>query len=201
MDGCLIDTEEAYAKIWNRVFKEYNVDIDMEEIESWRGVGWEKIRNIIHEETGDFDFTMELRRIREVYFHEDLYAGKVSLKPYALDILNHLKGKKRMALGTSTYRKKAGTILEHFNLFQYFNTTVFGDDVQFTKPDPAIYLEILKIENTNHTDAIIFEDSKSGIKAANGAKIDVVYVPDRIVLDTSDVDVKATIHSFKEVLV
>lgn len=201
MDGCLIDTESAYAKIWERVFIENHVPIHQDEILTWRGLGWERIRKIIDAVTNDSTFTLELRRRREEIYHEDLFSDRINLKPYTVEILEYYKAKGyKLALGTSTFREKSLVTLNHYGLLKYFDVAVFGDDVANTKPDPAIYNKILSDLNILPEHALIFEDSRHGIMAANNANVEVVYVPDGKLIDTQDLKIKRMIKDFGEMI-
>lgn len=201
MDGCLVDSESLYTRIWDEVFKKNDIPIDVDEIVSWRGKGWGQIRALMNKVTDDDALTLRLREEREVLFFKNLKQGNLKLKPFAQEIINHLNDKgKLVAVGTSTYSDKATLILDYFDLHDKLDTKVFGDHVTHTKPNPDIYLKVLENLKVDKEDALIFEDSLSGIKAANNAGIDVIYVPDGETLDTSDLEVIKIIENFKEVM-
>ena len=55
---------------------------------------------------------------------------------------------------------------------------VGGDDLEHGKPDPEIFLKVLKYFKIVADHALVLEDSTNGILAANAANIPVVYLPD-----------------------
>lgn len=201
LDGCIVDSESLYTKLWGRVFEKNNIPITEQQIISWRGLGWPLIREILNTITLDDALSVDLRAQREIMFNQALENGELELKPYAKEVIQHIKSEGlKVAIGTSTFHNKASRILNHFNLMDEFDTVVYGDSVKHTKPHPDIYLKVVESLGFDKERVLIFEDSKTGIKAANNAGIDVIYVPDGPILDLEGVEVVKTINDFSEVM-
>lgn len=201
MDGCLVDSEYIYIQLWKQVFDQYLIPIELEEINSWRGRSYLDIVDIINEHTCNYDFAMSLRDIRDGLFWERLALGEVQLKPFALEILNDLDRKKiPYACVTSTFQVKAKRILEHFNLIDRFQFVLYGDQVEKTKPDPALYLKATALSGIDRENILVFEDSYHGIVACNRADLDVIYVPDRNLIDRSELKIFHTVSDFSEAM-
>lgn len=199
MDGCLIDSEIVYVYAWFELFQELNIPIELDEIMNWRGKNNRLINERINEFVGDMDETLNLRKIRDERFYVKLYNNEVELKPYAKDILDYLDSKNiPYALVTSTIKEKASKVLTHFNLYHRFKFIFFGDDVIDSKPNPEIYLKAVSQSGLNKHEILVFEDSRNGIEACNNAGLDVVYVPDRDRIDTSDILLFNEIKDFNE---
>lgn len=199
MDGCLIDSEIVYVYAWFELFQELNIPIELDEIMNWRGKNNRLINERINEFVGDMDETLNLRKIRDERFYVKLYNNEVELKPYAKDILDYLDSKNiPYALVTSTIKEKASKVLTHFNLYHRFKFIFFGDDVVDSKPNPEIYLKAVSQSGLNKNEILVFEDSRNGIEACNNAGLDVVYVPDRDRIDTSDILLFNEIKDFNE---
>lgn len=199
MDGCLIDSEIVYVYAWLELFQELNIPIELDEIMNWRGKNNRLINERINEFVGDMDETLNLRKIRDERFYVKLYNNEVELKPYAKDILDYLDSKNiPYALVTSTIKEKASKVLTHFNLYHRFKFIFFGDDVVDSKPNPEIYLKAVSQSGLNKHEILVFEDSRNGIEACNNAGLDVVYVPDRDRIDTSDILLFNEIKDFNE---
>ena len=199
MDGCLIDSEIVYVYAWFELFQELNIPIELDEIMNWRGKNNRLINERINEFVGDMDETLNLRKIRDERFYVKLYNNEVELKPYAKDILDYLDSKNiPYALVTSTIKEKASKVLTHFNLYHRFKFIFFGDDVVDSKPNPEIYLKAVSQSGLNKHEILVFEDSRNGIEACNNAGLDVVYVPDRDRIDTSDILLFNEIRDFNE---
>lgn len=199
MDGCLIDSEIVYVYAWLELFQELNIPIELDEIINWRGKNNRLINERINEFVGDMGETLNLRKIRDERFYVKLYNNEVELKPYAKDILDYLDSKNiPYALVTSTIKEKASKVLTHFNLYHRFKFIFIGDDVVDSKPNPEIYLKAVSQSGLNKHEILVFEDSRNGIEACNNAGLDVVYVPDRDRIDTSDILLFNEIKDFNE---
>lgn len=201
MDGCLVDSEYLYIQLWKQVFDQYQIPIELAEINSWRGRSYLDIVDIINAHTHNFDFAMSLRDIRDQLFWEKLALGEVQLKPYALEILSYLDRKGiPYACVTSTFKVKAKRILEHFKLIDRFQFVLYGDEVEKTKPDPALYIKATTLSGIDKEKILVFEDSYHGIVACNRADLDVIYVPDRTMIDRSGLKIFYTVSDFSEAM-
>jgi beta-phosphoglucomutase-like phosphatase (HAD superfamily) len=67
--------------------------------------------------------------------------------------------------------------LSRLGLYDYFDYIRAKDDVRVTKPDPELYLAVLEAMNIQADQAVVFEDSPNGIRAAKQAGIFCVAVP------------------------
>lgn len=96
-------------------------------------------------------------------------------------LINNLKKRGiKMAIATASNRdsfelKSSG----HRNVVESMDHIVCGDEVEHGKPEPDLFLAALgKWGDINPENALVFEDSPLGIKAANRAGIPAVFVPD-----------------------
>ena len=74
----------------------------------------------------------------------------------------------------------------HTELTQMMDHFVTGDDCSHGKPSPEVFLKALDKWNSENfhikkEEALVFEDSPLGIKAANNAGIPAILIPDGIV--------------------
>lgn len=67
-------------------------------------------------------------------------------------------------------------ILEAFEVYEYFDLIITQEDVRKTKPDPEGYLLAIEKSKVIKQNAIIFEDSETGMLAAKASGIDYVQV-------------------------
>lgn len=65
------------------------------------------------------------------------------------------------------------------NFYNKFDIILTKEDVKQKKPNPEVYLKVLEIKDAKPEDCLIFEDSLSGVLAANNAGIDVVCIYDK----------------------
>lgn len=83
---------------------------------------------------------------------------------------------KKLALVTASEKETTYSLLRHCNLLQYFDIVIARQDTNKTKPDPAPYQHALNMLGIKKEDAIIFEDSPTGIAAAIASGVKVIKV-------------------------
>ena len=113
------------------------------------------------------------------------------------------------AMETVEYFKKKGVMLsvvsgsnhdevvhsiDNHNMLKYFEFIVGGDDVEYSKPAPDVYLLALKKLGFRVEDCIAVEDTESGINAAKSAGLICIGVKGRFsaTQDFSKADVELT---------
>jgi putative acetyltransferase len=69
--------------------------------------------------------------------------------------------------------------LQKLGLLEMFDVVVCQEDVQAIKPDPALFITAIKKLKSSKEQTLAFEDSANGLKAAMGAGLRVVVVPNR----------------------
>jgi HAD superfamily hydrolase (TIGR01509 family) len=83
---------------------------------------------------------------------------------------------RRVALATTSGRRRTRTILDAIGLEDEFDLIATGDDVEHQKPDPEIY-ELVAAELWVAPDTcLVLEDSPAGVRAALAAGMHVVAV-------------------------
>lgn len=82
----------------------------------------------------------------------------------------------RMALVTASQYEVTYPILKHCNLDQYFEKIITEREVTNTKPNPEPYLLAKDFFKAQTNECLIFEDSPTGIKAAENSGIDHIVV-------------------------
>lgn len=188
LDGTLVDSEVVYRRGWSEVLKGYEHHVDESEFEVMRGMGTAHNNQIIKEYLGSDELVDEARLLREKYYFEALKKGEVELKEGAVELIETVRGEGfKLAVATSSYRKRGEATLRKLGLLEYFDYTVFGDEVSQSKPHPEIYETVLAHFGVSADDAVAIEDSPSGLKSALGAGLRVYYVPE-VEMDLSDVE-------------
>ena len=111
----------------------------------------------------------------------------IDYKPNAEKFIKKLK-EKGYILGIASTTKKTNmniyrtlnkNIIEKANIDEYFSFIYTREDVKEIKPNPEIYLKILKEQNISNSECLIFEDSLIGVEAAKNAGIDCIAVYDK----------------------
>lgn len=108
-------------------------------------------------------------------------ANKVPVKPGLYEMLDFLEQHHiKMAVATTTRRDLTEQRLKKIGVYDCFEYVLCGDEVTKRKPNPEIYLSVLKQMDTDARNALVLEDSVVGVEAAYRAGIDCIQVPDLI---------------------
>ena len=95
--------------------------------------------------------------------------------PGAMDLLKDLKEKGiKIAIGSSS--RNSPLILEKIGLSDFFDTTVDGNDISKSKPDPEVFLLAAEKLGTAPEDCVVIEDADAGVEAALSAGMKVIGV-------------------------
>lgn len=170
LDGTLVNTDPLHYKAWQEILRGYGIEIDQDFYKN-RISG--RLNSLIIQ---DILPQLSAREGKELadYKEAKFREGASELKPMAglLEVLAWTEeiGLKR-GLVTNAPRKNVECLLSTLGLTKTFEPVVLGDDLPAGKPDPAPYLIALNQLNLAPEQALAFEDSPSGIRAAVGAGI------------------------------
>jgi len=101
--------------------------------------------------------------------------------PFSIGLLKKVNdGGFIIGLATMSYAQQVNKVLDTLGLKNYFHHIITRDAVEHGKPNPEIYLQMLRQMNLQANEVIIIEDSVAGIKAAQAAGIAVFGVTNSI---------------------
>lgn len=124
---------------------------------------------------------------------------EVPVKPGLNEILDFLDAHHiKKAVATTTRRELTEERLKRVGVYDRFDYVLCGDEVINRKPDPEIYLSVLKKMDTDARNALVLEDSVVGVEAAYRAGIDCIQVPD--IIAPTDVQKKQTVYTAKDLI-
>ncbi len=183
MDGVLLDTEKVYRLCWKKNGMSIGLSEEEMELLCEKIAGGTKKHNagVFKEKMGeDFDYT-EFRKKTMQMFEEYLLQHGIDVKRGVEKTLRTLKERGiRMALATSTDRILAIDRLTKTGLYSFFDAAVFGDEIEYGKPEPDIYLKACEKLRVQPKEAVGVEDSINGILSASSAGLYTVMVVDLI---------------------
>lgn len=175
-DGLLVDSEPIYVNSNKRFLKEKGIN-DFSIINKLFGMRAEETFLLIKKTFSFEEEVEELMNVRNKYIIEDLENGKLKLMPYVKEVLDKLKNKFKLAIGSSSKSYLLYKGLEIHNLSSYFDVIVTGDDVIKGKPEPDIYLKVSELTNVFPEKSIVIEDAPNGILAGKRAGMKTVAIP------------------------
>jgi HAD superfamily hydrolase (TIGR01509 family) len=175
LDGLLADTERLHCRAYQLAFGERGIELGTGEYaEHWIRHG-KGIVEWVDQQGLTFD-PHELRKRKSQHY---LNLLESSLRPMdgALELLDFLHGKFRIALASSSYRDAIDGVLAGLRIASYFEVVVSGLDVAKVKPAPDIFLLAARALRVDPTECLVFEDAEKGVIAADRAGMRCIAVP------------------------
>jgi HAD superfamily hydrolase (TIGR01509 family) len=189
-DGLIVDTETPEYASWKSVFQAHHCEL--QPLDWVHGIGTHGAldRHLLLEKMSGRTLNREEIRLRQ---KEVLEESLRSAEPCAgvVDLIAAARRRGlKLAVASSSSRRWVLRWLDHFQLTPCFEVLKNRDDVEKVKPDPALYLQALTELQVAAHEAIAFEDSLNGLRAARAAGIFTVVVPNamtrHLTLDEAD---------------
>lgn len=183
-DGLILDTETPEYLAWKNIYQEHGFELP---IEKWGsiigGYGASTFNPSEHlallSQGRLTPEPLSLRHRSECHSAIE----RESVLPGVMDYIHEAKrlGLK-LAIASSSPHSWVDTHAQRLGIFHYFDKVICNDDVGAgrTKPNPDLFLLALEQLQVQKNEAIVFEDSPNGVKAANRAGIFVVAVPNPV---------------------
>jgi HAD superfamily hydrolase (TIGR01509 family) len=175
LDGTLVDSDGDHLAAFQEVFAPYGIALD-------RALYVREIMGAPNPAIGArfLPHLPETARAEVLDAKEAAYRarlGSLTPTPGAVALLDHAEAHElRCAVVTNAPRANAETVLAALGLAQRLKTLVIGPELARGKPDPLPYLTGLERVGARARDALAFEDSLSGVRAAVAAGIAVVGI-------------------------
>ena len=90
--------------------------------------------------------------------------------------INHYYTGGKTAIASTARKKNLINALAHIGVLDTFDYVLAGEDVDKGKPSPEIYQNILRHFECHPSEAVVFEDSEVGVKAAIDAGINYILI-------------------------
>lgn len=173
-DGTLVDTFQANYHAYKRTFQINGINELTEDFyRECFGLRFE----VFMDKAGvlDNDIREKIKNDKMKYY--PLFFNK--LKPNNV-LISFIKAFKKAggktAIASTARKENLINVLEYLKIKDTFDLILSGKDVSKGKPDPEIYNKVLEITGISSKNAIIFEDSEVGIKAAEAAGISYIKI-------------------------
>lgn len=192
VDGTMADTEEGHRIAFNLAFQRMKVGWKWER-EQYRDLlnvagGKERIATYIeqcslsHAEKRNLMSRLPAIHIEKTKFYSSMAGdGGIPLRPGVARLLSEARGAGlRLAIASTTTRANIDALLRAtlgVDGTKLFDVIACGDAAKAKKPAPDVYLLALKELSLDPEQAIAFEDSANGLKAATAAGLRTVITP------------------------
>ncbi len=180
-DGLILDTESPEFDVWQAIYREHGQELAPETwgqiVGGWGASNFDAAEYLV-ELAGDGLNAQELRAR-----HRSESDALTLIQPILPGVMGYLDEARRLglrlAIASSSPHSWVDTHLARLGLADRFEAIICRDDVpsRRTKPHPDLFLKALEAVGVQANEAIVFEDSPNGVKAARAAGIFVVSVP------------------------
>jgi HAD superfamily hydrolase (TIGR01509 family) len=201
-DGLILDTETPDYQTWQSIYRDHGFELPQDEwgkiVGGWGISTFDAAAHLSLLSQGRLD-SVSLRDRHRSESSALLLSQPVL--PGVIDILRQAKqlGLK-LAIGSSSPHSWVDTHAKRLGIFDYFDTVVCEDEVGIgrTKPYPDVYLAALKQLQVQKNEAVVFEDSPNGVRAARTAGIFVVAIPNPVTSLLTFEGANLTLRSLKD---
>lgn len=178
MDGVISHTNPFHAEAFRAFFKNHNIEQATEEEFEQHMYGKHNSYIMQH----FFKRPISPEELRTLEFEKEqlfrvIYKDHVAPIKGLIEFLGQLKDSRfKLAVATSAPKENMDLILDELNIRSLFSSTLSSEDVKLHKPHPEVYLKSAENLGIPIKQCIVFEDSFSGITAAQNAGMKVVAV-------------------------
>jgi beta-phosphoglucomutase family hydrolase len=175
MDGTLVASTELDFLAWQKLFKEYGVNITFQQY--YPLIGMKSADMVLHFLNLDgLKANYALTKKME-YFDELLDNKGINVFPNTENVLKFFKEKSiPLALATSSRKRKMKRVMLDIGFANYFDAFVTGEEVINGKPHPDMFLLAAQRLSVDPSNCLVFEDAINGVIAAKSAGMKCVAV-------------------------
>lgn len=190
-DGLILDTEGPIYQSWQELYNSHGGEMSF--------AAWAEIIGTVSNEFDHFEDLEEqigyrLDRAKLGPQRRQRELDLIATQPLEPGVDTYLQDAKRLGLkvglASSSPCDWVTGHLSQRGLIDYFDCIFARDDVSVVKPDPELYLSVLKTLGVEAGEAFVIEDSPIGVTAAQRAGLFCVAVPNaltaRLPLDHAD---------------
>lgn len=181
-DGLILETEGPVYLSWCELYNSFGLDLPFEQWGQIIGTSSAEHFDPFAQLERALGKPLDRQRLSEQRRRREL--EMIYRQPVLPGVEQYLRDGKAMGLkmgvASSSSRQWVVGHLDRLGLLDYFDCVVTSDDVERTKPDPALFKLALRRLDVEAKDAVVFEDSPNGVLAAKKAGIFVIAVPNEL---------------------
>lgn len=185
-DGLILDTETPDYQSWQYVYKSYGIELPLKLWLTFVGGDAETDFEPHEYLEQKLNSTVDREQIwvsRRKSYLENLEDQTVL--PGVVDLLKAARERGlKLAIASSSPENWVAGHLSRLGLNGYFDVIVTADDVEKTKPDPALFLIAAEKLGVLPNEVIVLEDSENGVNGAKRANMFVAAVPNSITVES-----------------
>jgi len=201
-NGTLFWDTDLHNKAWDTFLERYNFKLsDEEKNKKIHGKNNKDILNAIFPNQLSKKDINILSEEKEKIYQELCLQTNMQLAPGAVDLFYYLKGKNiPFVIATASEIDNVNFYFDHLKLAPFFKRSeiIYNNGMMKSKPDPEIFNKAMNLMGLSGEETLIFEDSISGIKSAENAKVAKIIIVNSNNDDYSNWDYQQ-IKNFSEV--
>ena len=191
VDGTLAETEEVHRQAFNRTFEEFDLDWHWDQTTYKQLLkvtgGRERMEHYALRQGSPVPDCAALHKVKTAHYNSLISQSGVTLRPgvEALLVAAREAGMV-LAIATTTSRPNVTSLIKSTlgeGALGWFTAICCGEDVRVKKPDPEVYRLALKLCAVEASEALAFEDSTNGLRAAKAAGLACIVTPGIYTLD------------------
>ncbi|HEX6038288.1 HAD family hydrolase [Longimicrobium sp.] len=171
IDGTLIDSNDAHARAWVDVGREFGRDIEFDRVRRLIGMGGDKV---LPELTGleeDTDEGQKIKERRGEIFREQ-YLSTLNAFPGARELLQRFRDDGyTLVVATSASKEDMDALLKQAGIQDLIEEKTSSSDAEESKPDPDIVQAALKSADAKPDEAVMMGDTPYDVTASGRAGV------------------------------
>jgi HAD superfamily hydrolase (TIGR01509 family) len=178
LDGVLVDSEHIWDEVREQLARDRGgrwsnrAQADMMGMSS---VEWSRyMHDVIGLAEPPEEISDEVVRRMQARYERDL-----PVMPGAVAAVRRLAATYRLGVASSSNRPLIDSVLSVTGLAPLFEATVSSEEVARGKPEPDVYVEVVRRLDVSPERAAAIEDSANGIRSARAAGMRVIAIPNR----------------------
>lgn len=186
VDGTLVDSErDGHRVAFNAAFAEHGLPYhwDAEEYGHWLTIAGGRQRIIAFLESQGYELAEAAALATRLHAHKNALmrdyarAGSISARPGVRALLADLaETGVPLAIATTGTRQWVEPLVDGVFGLSMFDAVVTGTEIRTLKPDPAVYVETVRLLGVAPARAVAVEDSRNGLVSAVAAGLRCVVV-------------------------
>ena len=174
-DGTLGDTMPLHYSAWRAALKDQDCDFPEALFYELGGVPTERIVEILNERHGYHMPVKETARIKEELYLKGI--GQIAPIEPVVEIVNKVHGKLPIAVASGGHSRIVTRTLSCLGILDKFKVIVCAEDYRHGKPHPEPFLVAAERLGVAPEKCLVFEDTQTGLEAAEAAGMQWVLVP------------------------
>lgn len=172
-DGTLVNTFLSNYNAYKEAFAKCGLDLTEKQYQKCFGLRFDDF--MIKKGIADHEVIKTIRRYKSELYPN--YFSLLSINEILLNLICSFKSSGGyVALASTAGRENLLNAVNYLGIADIFDYIIAGEDVIKAKPNPEIYLKVLEHFCIRSEEALVFEDSEFGFKAAEAANLNYIKV-------------------------